>query len=202
MPQTTLKTERKWALRFNYDGGDYQYAGHKFTTRDEYRGIGKDLQRAVLFDSEQDALQDMITTYNSQSLSGRVFPVPVPVDVVTETKPGSVRRANRDEKVTGYAVMRVDCPEAGFCIVTGGNISLPTLSGEHTTFRSPQAAFVALAMVACSRRVLDYDYTVVPVVCEITETSRRVDQSLSRERSCIVGRCVSDHRAGGLEDGP
>lgn len=76
--------QRKWALKFVYPTGEPQYA--KRGRNDwGYEGAGLNLTKAVLFNSQQEALQDMMKTYGGNVSRGSVYPVPVSVIVETKT---------------------------------------------------------------------------------------------------------------------
>jgi hypothetical protein len=75
--------QRKWALKFEYAPGRYQYAGQQFDGG--YEGVGRHLTKAALFNSQQEALQHMMRTYGGNVSWSSVYPVPVPVIVATKT---------------------------------------------------------------------------------------------------------------------
>jgi hypothetical protein len=76
--------ERKWALKYMYPNGDHQYAGEQCLN--DYVGAGRDLAKALLFNSQQEALQDMMRRYHNVAIyRGSTYPVPVPVIVETKT---------------------------------------------------------------------------------------------------------------------
>lgn len=177
MAQATTKKERRWALRFNYpNGGLIQYVGSRRTLHRGYRGVGADLTKALLFASEQDALRDMVDTFASyDDRRGLSFPVPVPVDVVAETKPGSVREVAHREVGDGYAVKRI--PGDALCFVGDTAIaSRPDLI-RPTVFASPYAAYEAIAKVGRFLGFLVSSYTVVPVLREPGETAVTITEA-------------------------
>lgn len=76
--------ERKWALKFMYPTGETQYAGP--WPHYGYEHVGRNLTKAVLFNSQQEALRDMVRTYGGNVSWRAVYPVPVPVIVETKTE--------------------------------------------------------------------------------------------------------------------
>lgn len=173
MAQATTKKERKWALKFNYSAGSFVYAGEK---RLYGYGSAKYLDKAALFNSEQDALHDMMRAYKDRMAAGDTYPVPVPVDVVTETKPGSVREAVPREVADGFAVKRLLASDMQryfgglLCHVGVTSISARPNLNPTTVFASSYEAYEAIAKIGRHWGNLSSSYTVVPVVRKPSET--------------------------------